>query len=1106
MRRDRAVGNRGRIVDRAVPVRVPRDRVLVHRLGVVRDERDVGRRGDGEVVVGAVELPCAERIGVLGVAGLRRVGGGGRCEIAGRDALGLGGGGAAVGVERHVVAGLDDEVAVAVVDGDEALVREVGHGAGVVAKLRVVLRERAALDDEVLRGVVRLVDRHAGDGRVVAVRRRRDVGVGAALDGHRRAGERIGAGAAFAVHGNREVGERDIRAGARGDRVDAVLRDGRVVLRAVDDAVRDRHVAALHVEDAAVAGRARAGDRVAAEVDRDRGVRADVRLDALREGHVVEKHDRVAVCGRGDRRRKRRVLRTAGNLRHVVRHRDGGRVGRRVGDVRRCGSDRPAVEGIGRHRRARRRFDDVVGPGRRRSRGGRIAGRNAERLEHRAVVILERHVVAGLDDPVAVAVVDRDVTIAREVGVVALSRNVLRVEAHERAAADVESGVGRIVCVHAVQGEVRPVRRVKRGHREGAAVDLRRAELGLDDRAAAVVGAALDRQRSAVAHVERVHAGLVVRVFLVEAVDAARGPLDRRVRVDEERAPVGGRLQRAGHRVRVLAEVDRDGVRDDEAVRLRRFGGVSGVVREEDNRIAVIGGANRLGERGVGADRVRGDAGDRDHRGLGGGGGVGRRVGGHGAVVGGGSGRPGLEGVDRVVRDVARGIGVRRRVAPVDGRGVGRVGAVGGLEVPRDRVVAGRGGVGRGVGRRPGGGGEGGRPAAERVVVLVVGGLGRGFAVIDGHHAGQGAGRSENGRAVLVHEGDREGLGDGIELRGVGRGGGRGNDRGRPGVVEGVGVFGRLGLRRRRAGVGGRLAVVHGAGAERVAIAVEPRDHVLVQVVLRRDEEVLRDRGGEVVVGAVGLPGVEGVAGLRGRRGDVGGRDGLALVNIDRADDVCAVLERDRVDVDRIGAVEVRDAAGTAEGDGADLRLVLVRQGERRTDLDVVGEERNGLGLRGVVEHHLHVDRGGRIGNDGGGELRPDQGAGRVRLAGPAVVGGSGGAVGPLAEDDGGLGALGEIRRRLVGDRERGAGDLDRGGLAGARGGFVGDALAVVEVEGHDASGNLDLRRIDAGSEHPLGVGAVARHGVFDEDAVVHAGGGRGQGQHHADGGGQQGL
>ena len=371
--------------------------------GVVRDERDVGRRSDGEVVVGVVELPCAERIGDRVVASLRRVGGGSRHETAGRDALRGGRRVAAVGVERHVVAGLDDEVAVAVVDGDEALVGEVGHRAGVVAKLRVVLRERAALDEEVLRGVVRLVNRHAGNGRVVAVGRRRDVGVGAALDGHRRAGERIGAGAAFAVDRDGQIGERDVRAGARGDRVDAVRRDVRVVLRAVDDAVRDQHVAALHVERAAVAGRAGAGDRVPAEIDRDRGVRTDVRVDALRERHVAEQQDRAAVRGGGDGVGERRVVAhrvgggravpVVGNGEDRGRGR-GGRVGRRVGGHR-------AVVGGGRRVPREERVHGVVrdvarGIGVRRG-SAPVDGRRVGRVDAVGGLVVPRDRVVAVD-------------------------------------------------------------------------------------------------------------------------------------------------------------------------------------------------------------------------------------------------------------------------------------------------------------------------------------------------------------------------------------------------------------------------------------------------------------------------------------------------------------------------------------------------------------------------------------------------------------------------------------------------------------------------------------------------------------------------------------
>ena len=111
VRRDRAVGDRRRVVDRAVAVRVPRDRVFVHRRAELRRVGRRSRHRDGR------RVPPRERVGIL------RIGGLGTVRVR-RDR--------AVGDRRRVVG-----VAVAVrVPRDRVLVHRVGedgvvvHGAG----------------------------------------------------------------------------------------------------------------------------------------------------------------------------------------------------------------------------------------------------------------------------------------------------------------------------------------------------------------------------------------------------------------------------------------------------------------------------------------------------------------------------------------------------------------------------------------------------------------------------------------------------------------------------------------------------------------------------------------------------------------------------------------------------------------------------------------------------------------------------------------------------------------------------------------------------------------------------------------------------------------
>ena len=175
---------------------------------------------------------------------------------------------------------------------------------------------------------------------------------------------------------------------------------------------------------------------------------------------------------------------------------------------------------------------------------------------------------------------------------------VLRVEPDERAALDVEPGrASRVGAVHAVEREVHAIGRFERCRRERAAVDLDRAELRLDDRAAAVVGAAVDRQRRALANVERVHAAAAFS--LVGAVDAARRRVDHRVGVNIERRPVAGGLELARNRHRVRAEVDRDRNRDDRAVSRCRLRHIRREVREDVDHVASNRRVDRVLQRRV---------------------------------------------------------------------------------------------------------------------------------------------------------------------------------------------------------------------------------------------------------------------------------------------------------------------------------------------------------------------------------------------------------------------------------------------------------------------------------------------------------------------------
>ena len=98
MRRNRAVGDRGRVVHRAVGVRVPRNRVLVHRLGIRSRVRRLSEHIDDG------RGPGSKRIGVLRRCALGRIGRNGDVRGGCSVVVGAGSsGGTVVRVERDRV-------------------------------------------------------------------------------------------------------------------------------------------------------------------------------------------------------------------------------------------------------------------------------------------------------------------------------------------------------------------------------------------------------------------------------------------------------------------------------------------------------------------------------------------------------------------------------------------------------------------------------------------------------------------------------------------------------------------------------------------------------------------------------------------------------------------------------------------------------------------------------------------------------------------------------------------------------------------------------------------------------------------------------------------
>ena len=366
--------------------------------------------------------------------------------------------------------------------------------------------------------------------------------------------------------------------------------------------------------------------------------------------------------------------------------RDGERRARPVGDERQIGRDRGGEDPVDAVRLPRAERMVLLRRGRGGLRGG-STGRDALRVGRRdSAVGVERHVPAGLDDEVAAAVLDRHVAGADErngglggiaaCGVVAK----LRIVADERTAVDDEVLAFQVVLD------------IERQGMQGGLPAVRTSVRVLE-------GAAVDRDDAArVAHVD---GGLLVvlageRAAVDHDVAALRPDRAALGRLGRHRSAVGGLdgNRSGGGREDVAVRAPRPAVQVDGEVLVGRVDDRFVHVREKRHRAAVRRGRDGLGERRVVADRVGGRAvaGDGEDRGLGRGGGVGRRVGVHRAVVGGGRRVPREERMHRVVRDVVRGIGVRRGLPPDDGRRVGRVGAVGGLVVPRDRVLV------RGVG------------------------------------------------------------------------------------------------------------------------------------------------------------------------------------------------------------------------------------------------------------------------------------------------------------------------------------------------------------------------------------------------------------------------
>ena len=783
---------------------------------------------------------------------------------------------------------------------------------------------------------------------------------------------------------------------------------GAVLVARERDVAEDREVGAdrqraggVGVEEREVvhAERAGAGRRNAVVAPEDQMDGAVVALALVgadeRDGGVG--HESLAVVGvavdadravvrEGDDRRLRRdvadvpvgrVVPVAGRAADPGGRREAGRgVGRDERDVGRR-RNREVVVGVVELPCVEHIDDRVVAGLRRVGGGGRheSAGRDALSLGGGgAAVGVERHVVAGLDDPVAVAVIDGDVAGGREVGAGALGLVVLRVEADERAAGDRDAGGARRVGgVHAVEREVGAVGIGERRQREGAAVDLDRAELGLDDRAAAVVGAALDRQLGAFAHIEGVdaaNAAVGIRSGLVEAVDAARRRLDRRVGVDVESRPVARGLKFAGHRQRAGAEVDRDRLGDHDAIRRRRLGRGNRVVRQQQDRGVRRRRGDGFGEGGVGADRIRCDdafvLGDGEDR----------RLGRDAIVVDGRDGHgarerrgqlcgPAGERVDLAVLDIGgriernRDVGHRRAVLVVRS---------GGVLVPRE-------------GHRIGVDLHRGSGHVERVVVLhdAGGDLERDRLVAGGGDVPARFGREGhvNGRAGIDFEEraaaiDRAGqrLASGHGRHGRVGDGGDGERDGRALPDRGVGAIADAARRDRDGRVG------------RVHARAEPADEVVVRL----------GRGGE----------------REGRRRDRVGIGGLVAGGPGAG----VQLVGDGVDdgVDRVGRHVARDARDDlVAGGGGDDGLGRGEGTLRRVDLDglVDGEgDRAGDAVREEVE-------GLRAGLVGGGEAVRGGGVGRVAhggLEGHVVFGDDGGddalRVGEADALDGGIARL----------------------------------------------------------------------------------------------------
>ena len=390
-----------------------------------------------------------------------------------------------------------------------------------------------------------------------------------------------------------------------------------------------------------------------------------------------------------------------------------------------------------------------------------------------------------------------------------------------------------------------------------------------------------------------------------------------------------------------------------------------------------------------------------------------------------------------------------------------------------------------------------GRPPGPRVGVLVRGGLllrgvGGDIAVGDRRRV------VDIAVAVRVPR-DRVGVHRRGELRRVRRIAQNGRVGGRHPLVERVGVL-RVGFLGRGRG-DDRGAVIDLAGCvlagERATVG-NPRDRVRDRVVLRRNEGVGRDGGGEVVVVAAGLPGVEGVARLRRSRDFC---DRIPVLDLDRLNHRVAVLEVERPHRGGVGAGEIGDRARALEGDAFHPSPVLVREIER-AERGFADLERDGLGRGGVVEDHLDVDGGfGRDGDLGGKQFPDVRAVGHG--AGPTVVVGR---AFPRAHHDGGL-RVGRNCRRLESHREQRVFHFDRGDPVRAGRGRVGHVLAVVQVEGQDSL----FERADVGQRargnRPRRVGGVVPHGrLAREGDVGGRAGGRRPSQHRAEGGDQQGF